>query len=266
MGRDGVTSMPLVDNAGASQAVILAAGRGQRLGMRVEEIPKCLLEVGGRTLLDHQLEMLAAAGVRNVCVVTGYHHDVVVRACHNRVHVIQNPKWASTNSLYSLWLARNWVTASLVVMNCDVLADQRVLSRLMNSTSSSFAFDSSSGAADEHMKVELFGNTLKSMSKSLDNRRTHGENVGMLKFTAPDARDLFSQAGQILENGGGMMWMAAAVQKLAHDRALLGVDVRDLSWIEIDYEEDLEEARARIWPSMGVIPGQVQLELPENSV
>jgi choline kinase len=153
-----------------TQAVILAAGRGRRLGAHVEEFPKCLLQVGGRTLLDHQLSMLSAAGIYDVTVVAGYHHNAVARATRGRAHVVRNRHWATTNSLYSFWLARHRISGPVVVMNCDVLADQRVLTRLLESSLSCFAYDSSSGADDEHMKVELSGDILRSMSKTLERR------------------------------------------------------------------------------------------------
>jgi len=239
---------PQTSTALAPQALILAAGRGQRLGDHVEEFPKCLLQVGGRSLLDHQLSMLAAAGIHDVCVVAGYHRNVVARACQDRAHVINSPDWATTNSLYSFWLARHWVNRSVVVMNCDVLADPKVLPRLLKNESSSFAFDSSSGDDEEHMKVELSDGTLKSMSKSLDAARVHGENVGMLHFSSSDVRELFSHAKSILDDGGQNMWMAAAVQMLARESTLHGVDISDSAWIEIDYQEDLEAARSNIWP------------------
>ena len=240
--------VPQTDAALAPQALILAAGRGQRLGDHVEEFPKCLLQVGGRSLLDHQLSTLAAAGIHDVCVVAGYHRNVVARACHGRVHIINNPDWATTNSLYSFSLARHWVNRSVVVMNCDVLADPKVLSQLLQDESSSFAFDSGSGDDAEHMKVEMSGGTLKSMSKSLDAAKVHGENVGMLHFSSSDVRELFSHAESILDDGGRNMWMATAVQALAQERTLHGVDISGSAWIEIDYQEDLEAARSNIWP------------------
>lgn len=230
------------------QGLILAAGRGRRLGSKVDEIPKCLLQVDGRTLLDHQLSMLKSAGITDVCVVVGYKQSVVTRACHHRAQIINNPRWAETNSLYSFSLARQWVNRSVVVMNCDVLAGHSVLTRLLESKSSSFAFDSGSGGDDEHMKVELSNGSLKSMSKSLDASLVHGENVGMLHFSADDAKNLFKHAESILGQGGEKMWMASAVQELSRERELQGVDIKGSAWIEIDYQEDLEAARNRIWP------------------
>lgn len=260
--RSSILNASLIDTAPTPQALILAAGRGKRLGAHIEDFPKCLLQVGGRSLLDHQLSMLAAAGIRDVCVVTGYQHHAVERVCRGRANTLHSPRWAETNSLFSFWLARHWVTRQLVVMNCDVLADQRILSRLLDCSSSSFVFDSNSGEDDEHMKVELSGNSLRSMGKTLKASAVHGENVGLLQFSASDVKRLFVHAGGILEDGGENRWLATAVQALAREHEVHAVDVRDLPWIEIDYQEDLEDARCRVWPS--IEPGNRPGKLPPD--
>lgn len=240
--------MALRPPATRPQGLILAAGRGRRLGAKVDEVPKCLLRVGGKTLLDHQLDMLESAGIRDVCIVAGYQKNALARAVRGRATIICNEHWADTNSLYSLSLAREWVANDVVVMNCDVLVDPAVLPQLLATRSSCFAYDSSSGNDDEHMKVELSGNRLVTMSKTLDATCVHGENVGLLHFLADDARRLFEHADAVLATGSKKQWMASAVQHLAEQRSLQGVDVRGRPWIEIDYAEDLEDARRRVWP------------------
>jgi len=204
--------------------------------------------VGGHTVLDHQLAMLPTAGIHDVCVVTGYHRDVVAHACRGRAQLIHNPDWANTNSLYSFSLTRHWVERSVVVMNCDVLAEPSILTRLLQNPSSNFAYDSGSGDDEEHMKVEISGGRLRSMSKSLGTSRVHGENVGMLHFSQHDAKALYDHAATILDEHGKNFWMAAAVQALSQDCDLWGVDISGSTWIEIDYQEDLERARECIWP------------------
>lgn len=246
--HDQVSARSKGNGTGKPQAIILAAGRGQRLGEHADEFPKCLLQIGGRSLLDHQLDMLAEAGIEDICVVAGYQRHAVERACKQRAHVVVNSDWATTNSLYSLSLTGNWVTRDVVVLNCDVLADTKVLSRLMAHKSSCFAYDSSSGDDAEHMKVELFNGVLRSMSKTLDEEKVHGENVGILYFSANDAKQLFEHASTIIGMGGANQWLAKAVQELARECALTGIDIRDIPWIEIDYHEDLERARNHTWP------------------
>jgi len=230
------------------QAIILAAGRGSRIHSQVSEFPKCLLRVGGNTLLDHQLSSLFAAGIEDVSVVVGYHRDNVARACHGRVDIIDNKIWSDTNSLYSFWLAREWIKRDIVVLNCDVLADPRVLERLLSSEKSGFAYDSSSGDDDEHMKVEIVDGRLKSMSKSLDQSRVHGENIGILYFTRAHAQAMIHEANTAIDEGANKSWLATAVDSFVQKNTMMAVDVCDLPWIEIDYEEDLLRARQSIWP------------------
>ena len=87
-------------------AIILAAGRGGRLGPLTAERPKCLLRVGTGSLLDHQLDALRVGGLNSVVVVAGYCADAVEAELAGRASLLLNPRHAETNSLYSLWLAR----------------------------------------------------------------------------------------------------------------------------------------------------------------
>jgi choline kinase len=169
--------------------------------------------------------MFAAAGITDVCVVAGYHKRIVAKACRGKTHVIENSDWATTNSLYSLTLAKDWVTRDLVVVNCDVLVEPIVVSKLIRNGGSRLAIDRSSGDDDEHMKVQLAQGKLVAMSKSLDTADVHGENVGILHFSARDASLLFSCAEQALDKGGPSQWMAAAIELLAQDGSLHAMDI-----------------------------------------
>lgn len=93
-------------------AVILAAGRGWRMGGMTEDRPKCLLPVGGQTVIEHQLATLSALGVAKITIVTGYGSDQVRERVNGRASFIENDVWADTNSLYSLALCRDAVCSS----------------------------------------------------------------------------------------------------------------------------------------------------------
>ncbi|MCG8542822.1 MAG: NTP transferase domain-containing protein, partial [Alphaproteobacteria bacterium] len=110
-GAVDMLSHPTVESSSksAKQAVILAAGRGRRLASVTDNRPKCLVEVGGCTLLQRQLRLLRRAGVERVCVVAGYQGQAVCDAAGGDADVIYNDQWSSTNSLYSLWLCRRWI-------------------------------------------------------------------------------------------------------------------------------------------------------------
>jgi L-glutamine-phosphate cytidylyltransferase len=88
-----------------AKVIIVAAGRGRRLGNHTDEIPKCMVEVAGKPILHRQLDALAAAGVADVTVVRGYRGHVIDGGKH-RLRFVENPEWERNNILASLMYAR----------------------------------------------------------------------------------------------------------------------------------------------------------------
>ncbi len=232
------------------QALILAAGRGSRLGKITEGAPKCLLQVGGRPIVAHQLEALAEAGVGPVGMVVGYCADEIRRAVGIGVEYIDNPRWNATNSLYSFWLARDWVKGSLVVLNSDVTFHPEILHRVLAAGGDAIAYDSSSAHAPEHMKVRVVDGQLIDMSKDMDAGVSTGENVGILCFSDETVKLLFRKADTLLASGSERDWIGTAVRQVARERKIQAVDIAGIPWVEIDCAHDLQRARREIWPAI----------------
>jgi len=119
------------------KAVILAAGQGTRIRSIHGERPKCLIEwgPGATTILDHQIGGLFSSGIAHIAILVGYQRRQIVqhvRANYRRdiarFCFIDNPAFAETNNIYSLWLARDWLRGdSFVCLNADVVFDHRIL-------------------------------------------------------------------------------------------------------------------------------------------
>jgi choline kinase len=239
-----------MQDSAPSSAVILAAGRGSRLGPLGASLPKCLVEVGGRSLVEHQLGALRELGVRRVVVVVGFRADAVRARLGTRVSYVENTRFADTNSLYSLALAREAVAGPFMLLNSDTLAHPLVYRRVAEQEGSALAYDSRSGGEDEHMKVVFANDRLVRIDKKVPSSEAHGENVGILKFDAAATRRLFERARTLVSEGRENDWAPAAVQALAHDTLVRGVDVADLPWTEIDFPRDLAHATTAVWPSV----------------
>src|SRR5258708_5475558 len=113
------------------RAVILAAGGGDRLRGIVGARSECLARRRGRPPIERQPRALGDHGLAEVTVVVGFGADEVTRACGRGTEFIQNTRFASTNSLYSLWLARDFLLDGFVVLNCDVLFHPQLLTDLL---------------------------------------------------------------------------------------------------------------------------------------
>lgn len=100
-------------NASCHQAIILAAGRGSRMGALTVEQPKCLTILAGQRLLDWQLSALATAGIEAITVVGGYHIDMLRFGSHD---LIENPNWSTTNMVATLRCASKLLHAAPAIV------------------------------------------------------------------------------------------------------------------------------------------------------
>src|SRR3954462_15661212 len=144
------------------------------------------------TLVERQIETLHAVGVEDVAVVVGSQADLVRRICGRGVEFIENSRFAETNSLYSLWLARPLLLSGFVVMNCDVLFHPQLLEDLVTSRHEDAVLIAYSAGAlgDEEMKIKVRRGCVVDIAKTLTPEEADGENLGVVKFGAEGSRML----------------------------------------------------------------------------
>lgn len=231
------------------QAVILAAGQGRRLLPYTEDRPKCLIEVGGKTLVEHQVEALRAQGIDNITVVVGYLGHNVQHVLGGRAQYIENEQFVTTSSMYSLWLAREAALEGCVILNSDVLFHVGILQALLESPyPDALAVDFEAVLAEEETKVQVSNERVQALGKALP--YGDGENVGMLKFSVEGSRALFGKIQQLLHRNHQREMVPFAVDALAADRFVAAVSVQNLPWLEIDFPEDYQRARERVYPAI----------------
>jgi L-glutamine-phosphate cytidylyltransferase len=236
-----------------TRAIILAAGYGSRMASLTADRPKAMLEVDGRSLIEHQLDALELYGVREVTVVIGYQAERLREHLGNRVRFVENKRFRETNSVYSLWLAREALRHGSMVMNSDLLASRELLGRLIHApVTDAVLVDRTSALAEEEMKVKIWQGFAVDFGKDLPADDAHAENVGILKFGAEGGRRLIDQLDALI--GGGLVnaWAPRAFRALASAWPLRAIDTAGWPWTEIDFPEDLARAREVIAPAIGL--------------
>jgi L-glutamine-phosphate cytidylyltransferase len=236
------------------QAIILAAGAGARMGGYRDGSPKCLYDVGGKTLIAHQLDILFGLGIKTVIIVLGHAADRVREAVNGRATYINNEEYMSTNSLYSFILGASHTSDDVLVLNSDVLVHASVIELVASASGSAFAYDSSSGHEDEHMKVRLDRSLLIEMSKQLPTKDSAGENIGVVRLDRQTVNYALEAGRSIMAQGRRRDWFAAAVNMAAGQFPIRAIDTVGIPWIEIDFLEDLERARRDVWPAIVSYP------------
>ena len=121
------------------QAIILAAGMGRRLGEFTAANTKCMLEVNGVRLIDRMLNQLETLNVNRIVIVTGYEGEKLRKYLNKNypdkgILFINNPIYDKTNNIYSLWLAREYMSEDdTLLLESDLIFDYSILEAAVNS-------------------------------------------------------------------------------------------------------------------------------------
>jgi choline kinase len=233
--------------------VILAAGLGSRLRPLTDSTPKCLLDVGGVTLLERQLRRLAAAGVKRSVVVVGYLGDQI--GAHLRrvpppleVMLAPNPVYATTGNCLSVLAARAHVgDDGILIIDGDVVLTGDALTHLLaDPAPCSVLLDRETPLGHEEMKALLDGEgRIRQLSKGLAPAQCAGESIGVNKVGGDGLRRLWSEL-EAMQRGDDQGYYEDAFQRLIDT----GTEFRTVpighdEWTEIDDLADLEDARRR---------------------
>ena len=234
-------------------AVILAAGKGLRLSGTGNGRPKCLIEIGGQSILAHQLYALERNGVEKFHIVVGHESELVVREAErlvgDRVSFTFNPVYDTTNTSYSLWLALKNIRESMYYLNGDVLFSQDVIARLRVSQHSSCLALDSKVCGEEEVKVLLDEEMVTQISKQVPSEFAAGEFLGVAKFDSALVNDLYLALDKVVQGDRDRMAYFEKGLELVLGSHFVGIaDISDLPTVEIDFPEDLRYARQTVLP------------------
>ncbi|PWU11141.1 MAG: hypothetical protein C5B51_03245 [Terriglobia bacterium] len=246
------------------KAIILAAGQGTRIRTAHGECPKCLIRLdhSGWTILDQQIEGLLSADVRDIGIVVGYEKDQIIRHVTRNYRTqldhfrfIENPAFAATNNIYSLWMARTWLKgSSIVILNADVVFDGRILQPAVSSLAP-ITMIVDPAWRDETMKVVIEGDRVVRMSKQIGPQDFSATYIGITIVDAWTNGKLFSRIEELIHRGEDRVFFNVAVQQLADEGLPVGyAETEGLPWAEIDDPGDLAFARLNVFPMLSRIP------------
>ena len=208
--------------------VILAAGRGTRIANVSKGIPKGLVELGGKTLLMRQIEMFLSYDVKDILVVAGYEAELVRAAADDFATVVENPLFATTNSIYSFWCARERVFSDFI------FEDKRELVLPMDRKL----------ALDGETKVVLDGDRIIRIGKDVPTSEADGGIVGIVKVSGGMVTEIKRAAEKMVSDGKTNAFFSEAVQQLTDwGHAGYCFDIGNRFRVDLDTEQDYEIAK-----------------------
>ena len=206
------------------------------------DTPKCLLEVGGKTILERQVENLYDIGIseNDIIVVTGYMNEKIEKFLEDsNVKTIENQEWDETDNLYTFLLTeQKCKEEDMIVLNGDVVFDSKILERATSNQGSCYPIDRDI-EDEESLKVETSGkqlmNILPKKSENYD-----GATTEIFFISGKHTKELYRKSQEITDKDK-TQWFDNGVDKIVPTANFTTVDVSDLFWREVDTPEELED-------------------------
>jgi choline kinase/sugar phosphate isomerase/epimerase len=230
-----------------TRALILAAGRGRRLGAAGGGRPKGLLEVGGIGILERQLSALASQGVTHPTLVVGWRQDLLRERLETwpGIAFVENPRFAESDLLESFRLGMDSLGPGGWLLLGDTLFHPTLLQRLAACPADLVLGFCRAPCDAEAMKLRLAAGRPIELSKEQDPARCDGEFVGVARLGGAGLERLRAEVRALHAAGDRARLFEGAFQRLLDqgDPGLAAVDVTGEPWIEVDFPADLARAR-----------------------
>lgn len=228
------------------KALILAAGFGSRLAPITDTCPKAMVPVNGKPIIVKQIENLKENGITDITVVAGYMADVLEDSIHQiwpEINIIRSIDYATTNNMYSAYLARNLLSnTDFLMMNADVFFDASVIKALLDCEFKNAIVTDIGTYYEESMKVVEKCGRLVEISKGISKEDALGASIDVYKFSPEGGNAFFEKCCEYIEDKGELKkWSEVALNDILtnvefHACSLVG------RWLEIDNHDDLKAA------------------------
>lgn len=229
------------------KAIILAAGIGKRLRPLTNKVPKCLIEINGRAILYYLTENLLHYGIKDIIFTVGYLDKSIKKfMAKNFPQVnttyINNPKYKSTNTMYSLWLLKDAIDDDMVLVHGDMIFEKRLLGKLLKHKSGSYALvNNEAEPPEKDFKVKIENGLIKKIGVNIN-----GKNAFFLppvyKIAKKDFIVWMNEIGRFVKDGNTGVYAENAFNSISEKIKLHPAYFGDEFCMEIDDFKDLEIA------------------------
>ncbi len=241
-------------------AIILAAGKGSRLGNITENIPKGMLKLFGKTLIERQIEIYKNCGINDITIVTGYKSELIR---FSGMNYIKNHNYAVTNMNESLFCASKKFSDSVIISYTDIIFEQKIIQQMLKSSADigiavnlnweknyeGRTSHPTSEAENVLIENEKICQIKKDISKKMLNQEI-GEFMGIIKLSKEGGKIMLQKYLELKENHKGTFhnadffqtaYITDMLQEMIDSGFNISPVIIDGHWCEIDTPQDLEK-------------------------
>ena len=224
------------------KAIILAAGKATRLLPLTRDVPQCLLKVGDKTILGHQIRSLNKAGIKDIVVVTGYLSEKVEKFCEEKnVRYLFNPFYGVSGMALTFWTVKDELKEELILLYSDILFDPRIVEGLIESKGDICLAIEKGELREEAEKVIEKGEKIEGINK-INMDKKNAEYIGISKLSKHGAKKLLEEIGKMAKQDINFSFIESIDRIINKGEAVTAFDINDSKFIDIDFPEDLKKA------------------------
>ena len=247
-------------------AIIIAAGSGKRISDDVKNIPKSMVQINGKPIIEHQLSVLNKAGINQVYIITGPHSE---KFNIKNVKYVKDEKYKKHDILGSLMEAKKFLEKDTLVLYSDIIFELKIIEKILDSKEDiSIAVDmnweKNYEGRTEHLKseaenVELNNEQIIRIKKNIKNINNNvGEFLGIIKFANKGSELFVKKYEELLKNNNGLFHEAQSfgkayvtdmIQELIDSNIKIKPILISGKWCEIDTMQDLKNAEKIFFPN-----------------
>jgi len=244
------------------KAIIIAAGSGTRIQSTLKKIPKSLLDINGKTLLELQVSILRNNGINDIIVITGSNHE---KFDLKNIRYIKDEDHDEHDILFSLMAAIDEIFGDVLILYSDIIFEEKIFQQILESQNDigvvidldwkkSYA-DRSAHPTSEAENVLIYKQRIKKIKKNIQTANIEekiGEFLGILKLSNKGSTIFVDRFNQLKNNHEGKFHDAPSIKKayltdMIQELIDSGNSVSPIlingKWCEIDTEQDLERAK-----------------------
>ena len=228
------------------QAIMMAAGKGSRLGSLTGGKPKAFAQINGKRLIDYNLRLLEKYQVDEIIIVTGYQCEAFEKlaADDKSIITVYNPFYEMVNVLGSFYMGMHLLHDDFIYLHADTICEPRIFEQLVKMESDVTLPVDCKVCDDEAMKVRSENGKIVQITKNMPNELADGEFIGMASFRKNVIPALGEKTKQLLAEKEFSAYFESAIQRLIDetDFDIKHVPTEGAFWAEIDFMEDYENA------------------------
>lgn len=238
------------------KAIIMAAGIGSRISGVIGNKPKCLIMANRETLITRMVRLLKSRNVNNITVITGYNSHLIHDELGSQVKYFHNPLYSVTNSITSLWLAKELLDEDVILMNADLYVEDQIIDVALAQTRHVVMLSDCTRIEDADFRFGVKGDRIIKTGNQLKNHETDCEYVGIVRIDKSFVTEFKTRLEHMIQRADFRNWWEGVLYTFIDEgMTIYHKDVSGIFWTEVDHMGDYQ--RLNDWVAKLTVPAIV---------